>query len=59
MINYLTETDLINGIKITPDSLILGDCLEVMKHIPNASIDAIITDPQYYAVTLERIANNK
>lgn len=29
MINYLTETDLINGIKITPDSLILGDCLEV------------------------------
>lgn len=47
MINYLTETDLINGIKITPDSLILGDCLEVMKHIPNASIDAIITDPPY------------
>ena len=22
-----------------------GDCLEVMKSIPNASIDAIITDP--------------
>jgi DNA modification methylase len=25
----------------------LGDCLEVMKTIPNKSIDAIITDPPY------------
>jgi len=25
----------------------LGDCLEVMKSIPDASIDAIITDPPY------------
>jgi len=24
-----------------------GDCLEVMKQIPNGSIDAIITDPPY------------
>ena len=27
--------------------LILGDCLEVMKDIPDASVDAIITDPPY------------
>ena len=27
--------------------LIQGDCLEVMKSIPDASIDAIITDPPY------------
>jgi len=27
--------------------LIKGDCLEVMKSIPDASIDAIITDPPY------------
>jgi site-specific DNA-methyltransferase (adenine-specific) len=27
--------------------LIKGDCLEVMKNIPNGSIDAIITDPPY------------
>ena len=27
--------------------LILGDCLEVMKNIPDKSIDAIITDPPY------------
>ena len=27
--------------------LMFGDCLEVMKQIPDASIDAIITDPPY------------
>ena len=27
--------------------LIQGDCLEVMKGIPDGSIDAIITDPPY------------
>ena len=29
---------------IPPDSIILGDCLEVMDHIPSGSIDAIIAD---------------
>ena len=32
---------------MTSIDLRLGDCLEVMKSIPNASIDAIITDPPY------------
>ena len=27
--------------------LIQGDCLEVMKSIPDGSIDSIITDPPY------------
>ena len=27
--------------------LILGDCLEVMKGIPDKSVDAVITDPPY------------
>lgn len=27
--------------------LILGDCLEVMKTIPDKSVDAVITDPPY------------
>ena len=27
--------------------LILGDCLEIMKSIPDKSIDAVITDPPY------------
>lgn len=33
--------------KIEPNTLILGDCLEVMKFIPDKSVDAIITDPPY------------
>ena len=28
----------------------LGDCLEVMKDIPDKSIDAVITDPPYYRI---------
>ena len=28
-------------------NLLHGDCLELMKHIPDKSIDAIITDPPY------------
>lgn len=28
----------------------LGDCLEVMKSIPDKSVDAVITDPPYYRV---------
>lgn len=32
---------------ITPDTLILGDCLEVMKEITDKSIDAIICDLPY------------
>ena len=27
--------------------ILLGDCLELMKDIPNGRIDAIITDPPY------------
>ena len=27
--------------------LILGDCLEVMKGMPDKSVDAVITDPPY------------
>lgn len=28
-------------------TLIQGDCLEVMPHLPEQSIDCIITDPPY------------
>lgn len=31
----------------SPCSLILGDCLEVMKNLPDKSVDAIITDLPY------------
>lgn len=29
----------------SPDSLLLGDCLEVLKTLPEDSIDALVTDP--------------
>jgi len=28
----------------------LGDCLEVMRTMPDKSVDAVITDPPYYRV---------
>ena len=30
-----------------PDTLILGDCLEVMRRIPDGGVTALITDPPY------------
>ena len=30
--------------------LLLGDCLEVMKTLPDCSVDAVVTDPPYYRV---------
>ena len=30
--------------------LLLGDCIEVMKTLPNCSVDAVVTDPPYYRV---------
>lgn len=32
---------------IQPNSIIQGDCLEVMKEIPDKSVDMILTDPPY------------
>lgn len=37
--NFITELKE----NVQPDSLILGDCLEVMKYISDASIDAKTT----------------
>lgn len=34
----------------------LGDCLEVMRGIPDKSMDAVITDPPYFAIAERRIA---
>ena len=31
--------------KIEPNSLVLGNCLEVMKYIPDGSVDMILADP--------------
>lgn len=32
---------------IQPNSILNGDCLELMKEISDGSIDCIITDPPY------------
>ena len=33
--------------QVSPNNIIRGDCLEVMKLIPDGSIDAVLTDPPY------------
>ena len=32
---------------VEPNTIIKGDCLEVMKYLTDGSIDAIICDPPY------------
>lgn len=32
---------------VTSDTCVLGDCLQVMKHIPDNYVDSIICDPPY------------
>lgn len=46
-IQRLTLADLERGERIHPPSVILGDCLDVMPHFKDKSIDAIITDLPY------------
>ena len=46
--NILTEEQVKSlGETITPNTLIHGDCLEVMKYIAKGGVDAVITDPPY------------
>lgn len=32
---------------VLPNTLIHGDCLEVMKNIPDNSVDCVLCDPPY------------
>ena len=32
---------------VSPNTLINGDCLEVMKSIPSGSVDCVLCDPPY------------
>lgn len=32
---------------INPNTLVYGDCLEVMKYIPDCSVDCVLCDPPY------------
>lgn len=49
-----------------PSKLLLGDCLDVLKQLPDASVDCIVTDPPYgiryqsrsHSLPLDRMAND-
>jgi site-specific DNA-methyltransferase (adenine-specific) len=50
--------------KMKTNQIIHGDCIQVMKNIPNNSIDLILTDPPYgdnigYGLRNKKIANNQ
>lgn len=32
---------------VSPNTLVHGDCLEVMKYIPDSSVDLVLCDPPY------------
>ena len=45
IINNLKEAKSVGT--IAPNTLINGDCLEMMKYIPDGSIDLVLADPPY------------
>jgi predicted methyltransferase len=45
--NLFTEKEVENIGKLEPQSLVLGDCLNVMRFIPDHSIDVVICDLPY------------
>jgi DNA modification methylase len=47
MFNILNQEEAASIGKILPNTLIHGDCLEVMKFIPDSSVDLVLTDPPY------------
>lgn len=47
MIKLKLKENEIGSSVIKPNTLILGNCLEVMKQIPDQSVDMILTDLPY------------
>lgn len=47
MIKLKLKENEIGSSVVKPNTLILGNCLEVMKHIPDQSVDMILTDLPY------------
>lgn len=43
---FLNETNNLN-FKIHPNTIVQGDCLEVMKYLPDNSVDMVLADPPY------------
>jgi len=42
-----TEEEIKRSKEVLPNSLIHGDCLEIMKYIPSESIDMVLCDLPY------------
>ena len=47
MFNIMNQEEAASVGKILPNTLVRGDCLEVMKYIPDNSVDLVLTDPPY------------
>lgn len=47
MITITNEKKIQNVGCVSTNTLVHGDCLEVMKYIPDGSIDLVLTDPPY------------
>lgn len=45
--------------EISPNTLICGDCLDIMRGMPDKCVDLVLTDPPYYKVMTHDYAGNK
>lgn len=57
---YIQEVEIMKkGLQNYLDKIISGDCLEVLKDIPDGSIDLVLTDPPYNASNSNVACANK
>ncbi len=47
MFNITNEKEVQSVGMVSPNTLVHGDCLDVMKNIPSASVDLVLCDPPY------------
>ena len=47
MFNTINIEELENVGQVVPNTLVHGDCLEVMKYIADGSVDLVAVDPPY------------
>ncbi len=47
MFNITNEKEVQSVGMVSPNTLVHGDCLEVMKFIPSKSVDLVLCDPPY------------
>ena len=47
MFNITNEKEVQSVGMVSPNTLVHGDCLEVMKNIPSKSVDLVLCDPPY------------